>query len=356
MTDTSKPHSARGDASGLNAGADGTRAAKLMDVARAAGVSRTTASAALGGSGRISAATRERVQAVAQRLGYVANPAARHLQGRRRGAIGLYVPDNLAGFAFYMEYAFGAAAAARESGFALTLLPRPQDAPMSTVRAQVDGILIVDPLVDDAMTPALLNSGLPVVASERYLGDEGQPEVTVETEHGEAIAALLDHVRDAGARAPALLNMTLQFAWCRLVDDVYRRWCLQHDVEPRVRPLPDGCAPEEVRAIGRRLFEEPSPPDAIVSAPDGTALAAASAVRDAGLSVGSDVLVASCVDSLAMQYAAPPITAIDIRPREIGRDGAAALLAILRGEEPPPTVRRGRPQLVIRASTTPTPH
>ena len=62
----------------------------LIDVARAANVSRTTASAALGGHGRISAETRAHVEAVAARLGYVANPAARHLQGGRKGAIALY--------------------------------------------------------------------------------------------------------------------------------------------------------------------------------------------------------------------------------------------------------------------------
>jgi DNA-binding LacI/PurR family transcriptional regulator len=52
-----------------------------------------------------------------------------------------------------------------------------------------------------------------------------------------------------------------------------------------------------------------------------------------------------------MQYASPPITAIDLRPREIGRDAADALLRVLRGEAVPATVRRGRPELSVRGST-----
>lgn len=322
-----------------------------MDVARAARVSRTTASAALGGAGRISHETRQHVQAVARGLGYVANPAARHLQRGRKGAIGLYIPDNLTGFAFYLEFAFGAAAAARERAYALTLLPRADGAAAPVLASQVDGVLIVDPLVGDPFVPRLLESGLPVVASERYLEDDRQPQVTVETEHREAIAALLEHLWAQGARRPALLTLTLEFAWSRLVQETYEAWCREHRVRPCIRLLADGCDPTTVRGVARGLLDEPASPDAIVSAPDGTALGVLGAAHDVGRVVGRDVLVASCVDSLPMQFAHPSITAIDLRPREIGRDGANVLLRILHGEDPPTTLHRPRPQLVVRQST-----
>jgi DNA-binding LacI/PurR family transcriptional regulator len=116
-----------------------------MDVARAAEVSRTTASAALGSTGRVSAGTRERVKAVAERLGYVANPAARHLKGGRKGAIALYVPDHLSGYAFYMEFAFGAVQVARSEGIALTLVAPGPDGAVTPLLAHVDAFLVVDP-------------------------------------------------------------------------------------------------------------------------------------------------------------------------------------------------------------------
>jgi DNA-binding LacI/PurR family transcriptional regulator len=323
----------------------------VIDVARAANVSRTTASAALGGTGRISAETRARVQAVAAELGYRANPAARHLQGGRKGAIALYVPDNLTGYGFYMDFAIGAAEAAREQAFALTLLLRVAEEPITTHVAHVDGFLLVDPFSGDPGVPLLLDTGLPVVAAERYLGDERQPLVTVESEHREAFAELLDHLWERGARSPALLGIDLDFAWARLIEEVYLAWCADRGVAARVRELPVTSVPEEVRRIARALLDDPDPPDAIVAAPDGTALGVLGAVRDVGRTPGEDVLVASGVDSLVMQYAAPPITALDLRPREIGRDAANALLRLLRGEVLPPTIRRGRPGLVVRAST-----
>jgi DNA-binding LacI/PurR family transcriptional regulator len=327
------------------------RAITILDIAHAAGVSRTTASAALGGSGRISAATREHVQAVAQRLGYRANPAARHLQAGRKGAIAYYLADVLTGYAFYLEVAVGAAEAAREEAFALTLLLQEADAPTATLVAHVDGYLVVDPIVGDPGVPALLDTGLPVVCAERYLDDVRQPHVTVESEHREAFRELLDHVWERGARAPALLGANIDFAWKRLIEQVYDEWCARHGLPPRLRRIEEAGSRDEIHHAARELLEGPDAPDAIIAAPDGSAVAVTGAIRDAGLSVGTDVLLASGVDSLAMRYALPAITALDLGAREIGRDAARVLLRLLHGEAVPPTVRRGRPTLRVRDST-----
>ncbi|MFF5257840.1 LacI family DNA-binding transcriptional regulator [Actinomadura viridis] len=65
----------------------------IVDVARAAQVSTATASRALGGYGRISAATRERILAVADELGYRPNDLARAVRVGRSSTIGLVVTD-----------------------------------------------------------------------------------------------------------------------------------------------------------------------------------------------------------------------------------------------------------------------
>jgi DNA-binding LacI/PurR family transcriptional regulator len=67
---------------------------KLADVARVAGVSKTTASHALSGKGWVSAHTRQSVQRVAQELGFEADPLARLLSnGRCDKTIGFYTLD-----------------------------------------------------------------------------------------------------------------------------------------------------------------------------------------------------------------------------------------------------------------------
>ncbi len=67
--------------------------------------------------------------------------------------------------------------------------------------------------------------------------------------------------------------------------------------------------------------------------------------------VGEDVLLASCVDSPAMRYARPAMTALELSARDIGRDAARVLLRLLAGDELPPLVRRARPILCAREST-----
>lgn len=67
------------------------RAVSIEDIAQAAGVSHATVSRALRGSSRISPQVRERVQLLAQELGYTPNAVAQSLKGQRTHTVGLVV-------------------------------------------------------------------------------------------------------------------------------------------------------------------------------------------------------------------------------------------------------------------------
>lgn len=77
-------------------GEGGKRASTVVtmaDVARSAGVSTMTVSNVINGRPRVGAATRERVLAAINDLGYQVNLAARHLRAGRTGVVGLAVPE-----------------------------------------------------------------------------------------------------------------------------------------------------------------------------------------------------------------------------------------------------------------------
>jgi DNA-binding LacI/PurR family transcriptional regulator len=330
-----------------------SRATTLHDVARAARVSRTTASAALGGTGRISAATRERVRAAAGELGYVANATARHLKAGRKGAIGIYVAENLLvfGSAFYMEFVRGSAEVANQEGLAVTLIPASSASEAPAVIGHLDGAIIVDPMPGDVIVGRLLESGLPVIAAERHLDPGPQPIATIETDYVLAERELLDHLWDRGARAIALLSISVgSSVWLRL-EDGYQSWCEERNLKARLHLLNHPWDADGIQQEARAMLEVADPPDAVLAAVDGTALAVLGAARAAGRHVGIDFLVASCIDSPAIRLVTPAITAIEAPPREIGRDAARLLLAVLRGDEVPANVRRKRPQLALREST-----
>ncbi len=326
------------------------RTPTILDIAAAAGVSRTTASAALTGGGRVSEATRERVRAVAEELGYTPNPAARHLRSGRTGALGVYLAEEMVAHQFYMAYTFGVAEAARRDGFAVTLIVPPADGPAASTALHVDGVIVPDPIPGDPMVDHLLASDVPVITSERYNGPGPAPRATIWTDYAVATSALLDHLWDRGARRPLLFTAELEIPVIKTIEKAYHRWCEERGVPQASCYLPIGSTAETIRARARPLLEADDAPDAVLAGAETIALPVMQAARELGRDVGHDLLLASCVDNPAL-HSMYDITAIEAPPRDIGGDAAHAMLELLRGEDIPTEIRREAPTLRLRGST-----
>ena len=83
----------------------------------------------------------------------------------------------------------------------------------------------------------------------------------------------------------------------------------------------------------------------------GGAIGAVMAATERGLSVPEDILIASCVDSATLQLCSPAITAIDLHPRQMGRQAAEILVAVVLGESTDEVWAEVPTQLEIRSST-----
>jgi DNA-binding LacI/PurR family transcriptional regulator len=343
----------------------------LLDVARAAGVSKSTVSDALQGSGRVAAATRDRVRAVARELGYRPNSAARRLRRASTGAVGLHLPATATRLDYYMNLAFGAVERAQEDGLDVVLLA-PSGASGGRIASRVDGLLVIDPEVGDSAVPGLLDAGVPVVTGERYLGPATGPSGAVVCDNAASLTALLDHVTERGARRPALLAPSGSSAWATALRATARSWGQARGVEVTVCTVPFAATPGEAEETTRALLTSDPAVDAVICAPDGSApgvlRAAAALGREAGNAESSrtgggrpggagghgaatGLLVASCVDGPATRGAGPPVTAVDLRPAAYGRACAELLCDILGDRAAPDTVRRHAWTLETRAST-----
>jgi DNA-binding LacI/PurR family transcriptional regulator len=328
----------------------------ILTVAREAGVSKTTASDALRGSGRVSEATRETVARVAERLGYVPNGSARHLRKASTGTIGLHVPEVLTRSSYYMSFVFGVVEQAARHDYDVTLITSGQ----RRARApRVDGLVLGDPLGGDPVVESLMGTGLPTVSCERFPGAR-QADGVVWSDHAPMLARLLDHLREAGATRPGLIVAGDESDWAASVHRGYLDWCGSHGVLPLVRRVSFDATGDEVRAAARALLDTSSGAmadgaggggrmDALVCAPAGAATEVAPLLREAG----ANVLLASCVDSAGTRLADPPITAIDLRPREAGASCAELLFELLSGAAPAGTERLHPIELAVRASTRP---
>lgn len=361
-----------------------SRTVTLLDVARAAGVSKSTVSDALQGSGRVAEATRERVRAVAEELGYRPNSAARRLRRSSTGAIGLHLPQTATRLDYYMNLAFGAVARAQEEGLDVVLLA-PAGGASGRVASRVDGLLVIDPEVGDSAVPGLLDAGVPVVTGERYLGPAATPSGAVICDNAASLTALLDHVTERGARHPAVLAPAGTSAWATALRATAASWGQEHGVAVALRTVPFAATPQEAEETTLALLRTDPAVDAVICAPDGAAPGVLRAAATAGRTVGmvsdrtagsttsdrttgsttsgrtgeagahprTPLLVASCVDGTATRSAEPPVTAVDLRPAAYGRACAELLCDILAGRTAPDTVRRHAWALETRASTAP---
>ncbi|MER6004713.1 LacI family DNA-binding transcriptional regulator [Nonomuraea angiospora] len=354
----------------------------ILTVAREAGVSKTTASDALRGSGRVSERTREAVAQVAERLGYVPNGSARHLRKASTGTIGLHVPEVLTRSSYYMSFVFGVVEQAARHDYDVTLITSGQ---RRSRPPRVDGLVLGDPLGGDPVVESLMATGLPTVSCERFPGSR-QADGVVWSEHASMLGRLLDHLRESGASRPALIVAGDESDWAASVHRGYLEWCAAHGVVPLVRRVSFDASGDEVRAAARALLDTAGgsgrgaersdgrsigrdagqgpgeagaalgrggdgPLDALVCAPAGAATEVAPLLREAGV----NVLLASCVDSAATRQSDPPITAIDLRPKEAGASCAELLFELLSGAAPLGTERVHPIELSIRASTRPRP-
>ncbi len=272
-------------------------AAGIADVARAAGVSTATVSRALRGLPNVTEATRERVRAVAEALGYVATPSAASLASGRTRTIGLISPwINRWFFANVIE---GAERELRRHGFDVLLYTfdarrrgaRPRVDP-DVLRRRVDGVLVVGmPLADDEVV-ALQTLDVPMVC----VGWGRADDVTVRLDDHGTAAAAVRHLLALGHRRIAHVTGA--------ADDV----APQSPPVRRANGWRDALAAAGIEAddalLGRgdfridtaraavaRLLAEVPDVTAVVAASDEMAMGVVLAARDAGLAVPADLSV-----------------------------------------------------------------
>ncbi|MFS0704137.1 LacI family DNA-binding transcriptional regulator [Cellulomonas sp. 179-A 9B4 NHS] len=169
----------------------------LHDVAREAGVSPATVSRALTG-GTVSPTTRAAVRAVADRLGYRPNRAARGLITGRAGALGLVVPDLTN--PFFADVAKGVAARARAADLPVFVTDTDEEAGLeveavASLRRSTDGLLLCSPRASDAELLEVADRATTVLLHRRV---DGLPSVAADLADGTRQA--VEHLRALGHR------------------------------------------------------------------------------------------------------------------------------------------------------------
>lgn len=333
----------------------------IADVAREAGVSRTTVSHALSGHGHVEAGTRARVLAVADRLGYRPSARARNLRLGSKRAIALMSSMPMAVSAgpsrlgFFTEIAAAAAETALLHGCSLVLVPPVEAAAEALAHVDVDGVILVEPDADDALVRELRARRLPHVTIGRQPGiaaavDPGAAPY-VDLHAAQVARLLLDHLYQGGARDIALmLGASRRHSYVD-AEHTYQAFCRDTGQLPRIVRVDERGGESAGCRATLQLIERQPRIDAICALVDAFATGALRALAQAGRRVPEDVMLATRYDGLRARLAQPPLTAVDLHLGRIAKAAVELLLRQLRGEQAPAPVAAPAASLVVRAST-----
>ena len=185
----------------------------LIDVARRAGVSKSTVSNVIRGATLVAENTRERVERAIADIGYHPNAIARSLKARTSTALGIVVPDltNL----FYAELVVGVERAASALGYAV-LAAHTECSPLAEAEAgralierRVDGVIIAGISLGSSLPRVLLDREIPVVLAS--LGEPDDPRLgVIDHDDPAAMEAIVEHLYDLGHRRVAFVSQRLR--------------------------------------------------------------------------------------------------------------------------------------------------
>ena len=309
----------------------------IADIAQRAGVSKGAVSYALNGQPGVSEATRQRILAIAEEIGFNPNSAARALSGSTANAIGLALcrPARTLGIEpFFMELISGVEAELSARSYALTLqMVADPDAEIAVYRRwwgerRVDGVLVCDLRLDDRRVRALEELQLPAVV----IGGPGHTGglASVWSDDAAALVETVEYLVALGHRRIARVGGLPDLLHTQIRTDAFNGVCRRVGLE-QATTVPSDYTGEEGARATRRLLSSTGRPTAVIYDNDVMAVAGLAVAQEMGLAVPGDLSIVAWDDSPLCQLVHPPLTALGRDIPAYGAHAAQQLLARVAG-------------------------
>ena len=343
----------------------------LLDIARACGCSVSTVSIVLSEaplSQNVAAATRQKIRAMAQELGYHPDAFARSLRRRRSQTIGVLAYD--LSDPYCIPIVRGIQAGLHPASY----LPLVMDAQTERglfdtylqmiLEHRAEGVIVIASWIFDEtnLLADIEKNNVPIVIVSRDLTARGISSMLVDNEAGGALA--VRHLRELGHRRVAVIRGPE-----RLFDSA-----------PRWTGIEQAAAESGIQLDPRLVFQLPSLDDpastfdggidcarqmlatglsfsAVLAFDDLTALGVVRGLTEAGLRVPEDCSVLGFDDVLPAAVSTPGITTIHQPLKEMGLLAAEWILEAVdareqtRTQKQAPKLHKAQPELVVRMSS-----
>jgi LacI family transcriptional regulator len=309
----------------------------LKRLAKELGLAISTVSRALRDSHEISQETKDRVQALANKLGFQPNPHASSLRKNKSKTIAVIVPEIENNF--FSGAINGIELIAKQKGYHVLIYLTHEDFQLEKgilqllQNGRVDGLMIS---VSNTTTTAdhLIASsqaGLPIVFFDRVFEDLDVPMIT--TDDIEVSFKATEYLIKKGCKKIAFLSMAENLSISKRRHSGY-----QKAIE---RYLPGGwnkivpCTPndEQNRQLINNLMEEPDAPDGIFAAVEKFAINTYQVCNERKICIPQQLKVISFSNYSATALFNPPLSSIIQPAYEIGREAAAILFKIIENKK-----------------------
>lgn len=323
----------------------------IVDVARAAGVSKSLVSLVMRGSPQVSDQKRRAVLRAAQELSYRPNAVARSLVRKRSNLIGVMLSD--LHNPFFVEVVDGIQEEALTAEYHALFNTGGREAAgeaeaiEALLQLRTDGLILASPVLPARQIRASATA-TPVVLVAR---PSRWPEVDSVTNDDRAGASLaVGHLVELGHRAIAHIDGG-KGAGAAARRAGYKKAMKGHGREPIVVP---GEYTEDGGATGvAHLLKERRRPTAIFAANDLAAIGALQALEANGLRVPEDVSLVGYDNTALAGLGHIELTTIDQPRRKIGATAVQLLLDRLAGNRDRARHVLLQPSLVVRRTTAP---
>ena len=328
-------------------------AVTIRQLAEAAGVSIATVSRVLNNKSHpVSAATRQRILALADALGYRPNNAARSLRTERSSTIGI-ITDNIDS-PHTTSMVRGIQDCMKQAGYICVIISADWDPEVEReaihdlVSRSIDGVIFAETWHRTA-NEALDLANRPYVFVHRQFGSEHQYSVTPDEVYGARLAT--GHLVRLGHRRIGYINGPEQYyaSADRLRGYQEELAAAGMAFDPNLVTRGDWQV-ESGYWAGRQLLAATPRPTAIFAGNDLMAAGAMYALFDAGLRVPQDIAIVGYDNQEIARIFRPSMTTVTLPLYEMGQTSAQMLLSLMRGQPKTQEEVKIRGHLIVRES------
>ncbi|WP_392544027.1 LacI family DNA-binding transcriptional regulator [Oryzobacter telluris] len=330
------------------------RRPRIVDVAKAAGVSPQTVSNVINDRGGFTPPTRAKVERAIAALGFQPNRYAQSLRSQRTGLIGFDMVRRQLDVSnpFTVGLLHALVPAATHHNRRVLVFTHDEEQPdefrTTAVAGLVDGFILSDSTAGDIRARVLEELGVPFVVMGRP--ETGSTVAALDIDNAVAMHEAVDHVVDQGCRDIAFVGYGTSAHWNTERRRGTREALSQRGIQlPRHRVL-SGTTLKSIRTRLPEFLTHNGVPDAVITSSDSLAVSVVAIASMLGIRVGKDLAVTGFDDSPLASMVSPEITSVSV-PVEPIAERLLDLLELVMDGQPVPEGDVIGTRLVVRGSS-----